>query len=67
MGSQAGDGPEASPMPPRRIPVFVGAQAACLTCGAEITDPLTIEAWGRYCSPRCRYAAGLPPLYRQAA
>jgi hypothetical protein len=50
-----------------RIPVFVGAQAECLTCGREITDPLTVEEWGRYCSARCHFAAGLPPLQRQAA
>lgn len=51
----------------RRLPVFVGAQAECLNCGEEIHDPLAIEAWGRYCSARCYHAAGLPPLYRQAA
>jgi hypothetical protein len=52
---------------PRRIPVFVGAQAECLTCGAEIHDPLTLETLGRYCSPRCLHAQGLPPLFRQGA
>ncbi len=50
-----------------RIPVFVGAQAECLTCGREITDPLSAEEWGRYCSPRCYFARGLPPLLRQGA
>jgi hypothetical protein len=45
----------------------VGAQAECLTCGREITDPLAAEAWGRYCSARCYFAAGLPLLTRQGA
>lgn len=51
----------------RRIPVFLGVQAECLTCGKEITDPLTLEEWGRFCSARCHYRQGLPLLQRHAA
>jgi hypothetical protein len=51
----------------RRIPVFFGAQVECMTCGTEITDPLTLEEWGRFCSPRCHYRQGLPVLSRHAA
>lgn len=51
----------------RRIPVFVGAQAECATCGREIADPMVVEMWGRYCSARCYHAAGLRPLFRQGA
>jgi hypothetical protein len=54
-------------IPSRRIPVFVGAQAECLTCGKEIHDPLLVEEWGRYCSARCHFSAGLPTLLRQGA
>lgn len=54
-------------MPARRIPVFLGLQAECLTCGKEITDPLTLEEWGRHCSARCHFQAGLPVLRRHGA
>jgi hypothetical protein len=46
----------------RRIPIFVGAQAQCDTCGVEIVDPLVVEEYGRYCSARCYHARGLPTL-----
>ena len=51
----------------RRPPVFVMAQTACLTCGADIEDALTLETVGRFCSPRCYHAHGLPVLRRQGA
>lgn len=54
-------------VPGKRPPVFVMAQTACLTCGAEIDDPLTLETAGRFCSPRCYHAHGLPVLRRQGA
>lgn len=50
-----------------RPPVFVMAQTACLTCGAEIADPLTLETLGRFCSQRCYHARGLPVLRRMGA
>jgi hypothetical protein len=51
----------------RRIPVFLGAQAQCDTCGREIEDPLTLEEFGRYCSARCYHARGLPIVPRGGA
>lgn len=65
MTSQASVGAGGSPL--ARIPVFVHAQAECVTCGREIRDALQIETWGRYCSPRCYYARDLPRLIRQGA
>lgn len=52
---------------PRRPPVFLMAQTQCLTCCREIHDPLTLEEWGRFCSPRCYHSHGLPALRRQGA
>lgn len=51
----------------RGIPVFLMAQTQCMTCGREVFDPLTLEEWGRFCSARCYYGHGLPPLRRQGA
>ena len=51
----------------RGVPLFLPVQAACATCGRDIRDPLTLEEWGRHCSPRCFYAHDLPPLFRQGA
>lgn len=50
-----------------RPPLFVRAQAECATCGAEIRDLFILETLGRYCSPRCLHAAGLPQLLHHAA
>lgn len=50
----------------KRIPVFLNVQAECLTCGADITDPLVLEELGRYCSQRCYHARGLPIVFRTA-
>lgn len=47
----------------KRPPVFLMAQTACETCGRDIRDPLTLETWGRYCSPRCYHARGLPVVF----
>lgn len=47
----------------KRPPVFLMAQTACLTCGKDVDDPLTLEELGRYCSQRCFHARGLPRLY----
>lgn len=49
------------------FPVFLMLQAACRTCGREISDPLTLEELGNHCSQRCLHAAGLPALRRQGA
>lgn len=51
----------------RRVPVFFGAQTECVSCGKEIPDAFTLETLGRYCSPRCYYADGLPRLVDRAA
>lgn len=47
----------------KRPPVFLMAQTACLTCGKDVEDPLTLEELGRFCSQRCFHARGLPRLY----
>ena len=63
--------PAATRRPPEasmaRPPVFLMAQTACLTCGEDIADPLTLEELGRYCSPRCFHGRGLPRLFGPAA
>jgi len=67
MTSEAAGRLEACSLPTRRIPVFVGAQAECATCGEEIADPLALEEFGRYCSARCYHGRGLPAIFRQGA
>jgi len=47
--------------------VFLMAQTACLTCGKDVADALTLEELGRYCSPRCYHARGLPIIRRMGA
>ncbi len=44
----------------RGIPAFFHIQTECLTCGKPVSDPLTVEELGRYCSRRCYHSAGLP-------
>lgn len=47
----------------RRPPVFLPAQATCLTCNEEIRDALVLELMGRFCSPRCYHARELPRVW----
>lgn len=62
MPREVGPASEAAPLA-KRPPVFLMVQTECHVCGRAIEDPLTLETWGRYCSPRCFHARGLPVVF----